>query len=161
MRASELQIADLMFIRGNRLLDLPVKMITQSKYTHVAGYCGTGLVIEAQGLRATGLEALSTYKGVVDVYRHPYLTETQKQDIMAFVHEEVGGRYDYLLLGWEAVRHIFGVFLPHLKSKRRICSTLWADAYKSAAGVDLCPQHTYPTPNDLAKSAYLKKVGTY
>lgn len=160
MRPSEVQSADLVFIRGNRWLDLPVQMVTQSTYTHVAGCCGLGIIIEAQGLRNTGLEALSSYKGALDVYRYPYLTFEQRQEIVAFASEEIGGKYDYLLLGWEALRCIVGVILPYYKNKRRICSTLWADAYKSA-GIDLCPNYKYPTPSDLVKSTRLMKVGTY
>jgi uncharacterized protein YycO len=158
MNVSELQLADLVFVCGSHWLDFPVKLVTQSQYTHVAGYVGMGNLVEAQGLRKTGFEPLETYKGSVDVYRCPRLTVLERQQIMDYVHKEIGGRYDYLLIGWEALKHAFGVVLPYVKNKARICSTLWSDAYK-AAGVDLCPKQQYPTPSDLVKSAYLRKIG--
>ncbi len=159
MDNSQLQLADLVFVRGTRWLDFPVKLVTQSQYTHVAGYVGDGNLIEAQGLRKTGYEPLTTYENAADVYRDPHLNASQKQQIMEFIYKEIGGRYDYLLIGWEALKFIFGVVLPYAKNKARICSTLWADAYKSA-GVDLCPKHKYPTPSDLVKSPYLRKIGS-
>ncbi len=159
MNTSLLKPADLIFIRGNRWLDFPIKLITQSQYTHVAGYVGYGKLIEAQGLRTTGYEELRTYEGVADVYRYSKLTEFQTQQIINFVQNEIGQQYDYMLVGWEALRYLFGVMLPYIKSKRRICSTLWADAFKSA-GVNLCPNQRYPTPGDLIKSRFMRKVGT-
>lgn len=140
MDDSQLLLADLVFVRGTRWLDFPVKLVIQSQYTHVAGYVGMGKLIEAQGLRKTGYEPLTTYKDAADVFRYPHLNTRQRQQIMDYVHKEIGGRYDYFLIGWEAFKHIFGLALPYAKSKARICSTLWSDAFK-AAGVDLCPKH--------------------
>lgn len=158
MRDSQLLLADLVFIRGTRWLDFPVKLVTQSQYTHVAGYVGMGKLIEAQGFRKTGYEPVATYKGGADVFRCPFLNLRQRQQIMDYIYKEVGGRYDYLLIGWEAFRLIFGLALPYVKGKARICSTLWADAFK-AAGVDLCPKQQYPTPSDLVQSPLLRKIG--
>lgn len=158
MEDTQLQVADLVFIHGTRWLDFPVKLVTHSQYTHVAGYVGIGKLIEAQGLRKTGYEPLATYKDAADVYRYPRLTISQRQQIVDYVYHEIGGQYDYFLLGWEALKHVFGVVLPYVKNKARICSTLWSDAYKSA-GVDLCPRLRYPTPSDLVKSPYLRKIG--
>lgn len=160
MNASDLQLADLILIRGHQWIDLPVKLVTGSQYTHVAGYVGSDRLIEAQGLRKTGYQNLHTYQGVSDVYRYPSLTLLKSQDIIMFAQRKVGSRYDYMLLGWEFVRHVFGVILPYAKNNRRICSTLWADAYKSA-GINLCPNIQYPTPSDLVKSPLLRKVGTF
>ncbi|KPV41842.1 hypothetical protein [Alicyclobacillus ferrooxydans] len=159
MNTSDLQLADLIFVRGTRWLDFPVKLATRSQYTHVGGYVGKGQLIEAQGLRKTGYEPVATYERAADVYRCTSLTPVQINRIMDYVHHEIGGRYDYLLIGWEAFRHIFGLMLPYFKNQRRICSTLWADAYR-AAGINLCPQHQYPTPADLVMSRYLRKIGS-
>ncbi len=160
MNASELQLADLVFIRGTRWLDFPIKLVTNSQYTHVAGFVGAGNLIEAQGLRDTGYQPLEAYSGALDVYRCRSLTQEQIEQILIYAHKQIGGKYDYILIGWEAMRHIFGVMLPYGQSQRRICSTLWADAYKSA-GVNLSPEHRYPTPADLVKSPRLRKIGTF
>lgn len=158
MDVTNLHPADLIFVRGTRWLDFPVKLVTQSQYTHVAGYVGDGLLIEAQGLRSTGHAPLSQYEDAADVFRVQRLTRDQTLRIVAHVTKEIGGEYDYLLLGWEAVRLVFGILLPYVRNKRRICSTLWADAYKSA-GVNLCPDVSYPTPSDLVRSPHLRKIG--
>jgi uncharacterized protein YycO len=151
--------ADLVFIRGNRLLDEPIKIITGSKYTHVAGSVKKHTLVEAQGLRKTGYQSMETYLGVADIYTCPALTDRQRAEVIHYVLQQVGSRYDYLLLLWEALRYILGVVLPYFKTRRKICSTLWADAYK-AAGIDLCPGVKYPTPGDLANSPLLVMVGS-
>ena len=158
--ASDLRLADLLFIRGNQWIDLPVKLVTRSQYTHVAGYVGAGKLIEAQGLRKTGYQDLYTYQGVCDVYRYPGWTLERSEQIIAYSESKIGSRYDYTLLAWEFFRLSFGVILPYIKNNRRICSTLWADAYKHA-GVNLCPSLEYPTPSDLVKSKLLRKIGSF
>lgn len=160
MHTLKFQLADLIFIKSKRWIDFPIKLVTQSQYTHVAGYVGSNSLIEAQGLRKTGYVGLDIYQDVSDVYRDPNLSLQQRQQIVSFAQKEIGSQYDYVLIGWEALRLVCGVILPYAKSNRRICSTLWADAYKSA-GVDLCPNHSYPTPSDLVKSPRLRKIGDF
>lgn len=158
MDVSQLRGADLIFVRGTQWINFPVKLVTQSQYTHVAGYVLKGKLIEAQSFRQTGYASVATYQGASDVFRCPHLTYEQMRKIVWYVEREIGSEYDYLLLGWEAVRLVFGVILPYVKNKRRICSTLWADAYKSA-GIDLCPGQRFPTPADLVHSRHLRKIG--
>lgn len=160
MHTLKFQSADLIFIRSKRWIDFPIKLVTQSQYTHVAGYVDSNNLIEAQGLRKTGYVTPDTYLDVSDVYRDPTLSLQQREQIVTFAKREIGSQYDYVLIGWEALRLVFGTVLPYAKNNRRICSTLWADAYKSA-GVDLCPYHSYPTPSDLVKSPHLRKIGTF
>ncbi len=155
----QLQVADLIFIRGTRWLDFPVKLVTQSQYTHVAGYVGEHQLIEAQSFRNTGYLPSAAYAGAADVFRYPRLTSSQAARIVRFARHEVGSHYDYLLLGWEFFRLSLGIVLPYMKNKRRICSTLWADAFTSA-GIALCPTLRYPTPGDLTRSGLLRKVGS-
>lgn len=159
LNASELQLADLILVRGNQWVDLPVKLVTKSQYTHVAGYVGANKLIEAQGLRKTGYQGLQTYYGACDIYRCPALNFSTSQQVILFSESKVGSHYDYPLLAWEFFRFTFGVMLPYVKNNRRICSTLWADAYKHA-GVHLCPTQEYPTPSDLVKSPLLRKIGS-
>ncbi|MFX4303132.1 hypothetical protein ACOJUR_12870 [Alicyclobacillus tolerans] len=151
----------MIFIRGTQGLAGPIRKITRSPYTHIAGLAHPEQVIESQALRITGYEHVQTYKGVADVYRCEELTDRQRKEIVEFARSKIGTRYDYLLFFWLAGRHLLGQSVPLIASqKRRICTTLWADAYRSV-GIDLCPGIEYPTPGELANSQWLKKVDSY
>ena len=151
---------DLIFIRGQGLVIEPIKWMTNSKYSHDVGYIRDNLFIGVQGFQKTQYEVLSRYKGQSDVFTCDLLTFEQREKIVAFAQSELGSRYDHLLLVWEALRLLFGIFLPYYKNKRRICSTLWADAYRSV-GIDLSPGIKYPTPADMVKSSLLRQVGSF
>lgn len=156
-----MQPGDLIFIRGTQGIAGPIKKLTRSPYTHIAGVVLDDTLIESQGMRRTGYQAVDTYRGVSDVYTCASLSMHQRNEVIKFVTGQMGTKYDYLLIGWLAVRLIFGDIIPfRASSKRQICTTLWADAYK-AAGVELCPGIEHPTPGELAQSKYLKYVGSF
>ena len=99
------------------------------------------------------------YKWKADIFTCDTLTEKERMDIAKYVRSQIGTTYDFLLLFLEAIRYTFHVMLPYKEYNNYICSTLWADAYKST-GVDLCPGIKYPSPEDLSQSKLLRKVGT-
>lgn len=161
MEVPFLQPGDLIFIRGNQGVAGPIKKLTRSPYTHMAGLVLNDTVIESQGLRRTGYELVDTYRGVADVYTCADISYEQRQKVVSFVKQEIGTKYDYLLICWMACRYIIGDVVPLIASKkRRICTTLWADAYR-AAGIELCPDIEHPSPGELSKSKYLKFVGSF
>ncbi|HEY5523971.1 MAG TPA: hypothetical protein VIK26_01400, partial [Clostridium sp.] len=89
------------------------------------------------------------------------LTDEQRAGIVKYVENEVGSHYDWVLLFLEFIRYAFHIMLPYKKEfHSHICSTLWADAYRSG-GVDLCPNIKYPSPKDLSESKLLAKVSSY
>ncbi|WDL97511.1 hypothetical protein [Alicyclobacillus sp. ALC3] len=152
---------DLVFIRGTEGVAGPIKKITRSPYTHIAGLAVDDHLLESQAMRKIGYEPIDTYRGVADVYSCTQLTDDQRRNIVDAAQEWLGVRYDYLLFGSLAVRHIFGRTVPVYASRRRhICTTLWVDAYRSV-GIDLCPGIDYPTPGELASSPLLELVGSY
>ncbi|KPV43350.1 hypothetical protein [Alicyclobacillus ferrooxydans] len=156
-----LQPGDLVFIRGTEGLAGPIKKFTRSPYTHIAGLAIDGELIESQALRRTGYQSLETYRGVADVYTCKVLSPEQRHQIVDFVKREVGGKYDYFLFGWLAFRSLLGNAMPsYFGSKRHICTTLWADAYKQV-GIELCPHTPYPTPGELSASKLLQHVGSF
>lgn len=156
-----MQPADLIFIRGTEGLAGPIKKVTRSPYTHIAGIAAEDQLIESQAMRKTGYEFVNTYKGVSDVYICPRLTSAQRQRVVEFATLRMGLGYDYLLFGCLAFRHVIGSAMPVYANKRRhICTTLWADAYR-AVGIDLCPGIEYPTPGELAQSELLEHVGSF
>ncbi|MCL6454247.1 MAG: hypothetical protein K6T78_11605 [Alicyclobacillus sp.] len=157
----EIKPGDLIFIRGTEGVAGPIKKITRSPYTHVAGAIFDDRLIESQALRRTGYQDLTCYQGVSDVFTCPRLTEKDRRAIVAYVTKHIGTRYDYVLFGFLACRHLFGEMMPVCALKRRhICTTLWLEAYQSV-GIDLCPGITYPTPGELSQSPELEFVGSY
>jgi cell wall-associated NlpC family hydrolase len=151
-----LRPGDLLFIRGDSLPDRVIESVTHSPYSHVAGFVKENELIEAQGLRRTGYQALDFYTAP-DIYTCDVLTDDQRRRIVQYVTEQVGTRYDWLLILWEGLHYLLHLTLPYHEHKRFICSTLWADAYRTV-GIDLCPWTRYPTPGDLARSFFLRKV---
>jgi uncharacterized protein YycO len=153
----ELVPGDLLLVKGYGLIATEIECISKSPYYHVAGVVKENELIEANGFRKTGYQALDYYSGVADIYRCPSLTNEQRAFIVDYVKKEVGSRYDYLLILWEAIRYMTNSLLPYIETQNRICSTLWADAYL-AAGIDLCPGVKYPSPGDIAQSKSLMKI---
>jgi hypothetical protein len=157
------QPADLIFIRGTEGIAGPIKWLTQSPYTHIAGLVDEGQIFESQAGRRAGFESVETYKGVADVYRCPLVTEEQRREIINAVLQWAGSGYDYLRFGSLACRQILGAVIPmpvYSSRTRHICTTLWVDAYR-AAGIDLCPGVAHPTPGELAQSPLLEFAGSF
>lgn len=155
----DIKLGDLILVRGTGPISRAIEEITDSPYSHAAGLVGENELIEANGFRRIGYEALHEYADVGDVFTCDTLTDEQRRKIVDYVKREVGGHYDWSLLFVELIRYALHIILPYREpASARICSTLWADAYR-AVGVDLCPGVKYPSPADLAKSPLLRKVG--
>ena len=151
--------ADLVIVRGTSPIDRMIEDVEHSPYSHVAGYVGGGLVIQAEGCKPTGYAPLAFFAGQ-PVFRCALLTDGQRRQIVDWVTDRIGSHYDYRLLLWEWLRYVLHVMLPWCVERRKyICSTLWADAYRTA-GIDPCPGIRFPSPADLAESLLLVQVGT-
>lgn len=156
----DIRSADLILVKGTGWISKTIKDVGRSLYSHVAGIVKENELMEAQGFKRTGYQVLDYYAGRADVFTCDELTEVQRRLILECVKQEVGGNYDYLLLAWEFLRYVFNLILPYKEGRtRRICSTLWADAYRSV-GIDLCPGIKYPSPADVAQSKLLRKIGS-
>ncbi|SPF52853.1 conserved hypothetical protein [Candidatus Desulfosporosinus infrequens] len=156
----EIKLGDLIFEKGTDFISDAIEDISRSAYSHTAGLVKEHELIEANGFKKIGYQALDYYAGRIDVYTCNDLTDEQRKAIVDYVIKEVGGHYDYVLFAWEFIRYMFHCMLPYQEGKTvRICSTLWADAYRQV-GMDLCPGVKYPSPGDLAISKLLRKVGS-
>jgi uncharacterized protein YycO len=155
-----LRPGDLIFVRGSGLPDRLIEYVTDSPYSHVSGAVGAEKLVEAQAFMQTKYQNLDFYIGNVDIYTCDILTDEQRRQIMIYATAQVGTPYDYWLILWEAMRFLLNWDCHHVKRKKYICSTLWADAYR-AAGVELCPHVKYPVPGDLSRSSLLRKMGSY
>jgi uncharacterized protein YycO len=149
-------IGDLIFVRGDSWIDKQIQYVTNNKYNHCAGVVKENELIEAQGLKKTGYQAVDFYENY-DIFTCPSATDEQKTIAIKFVTSKIGTHYSYLLILWEYVHYTFHIDVPFNERKRFICSTLWADAYRKA-GIDLCPKIKYPSPADLANSKLLIKI---
>ena len=156
----EFKPSDIVLVRGTGPISTGIEIVTNSPYSHVAGLVRPGELIEANGFRKTGYQAVDCYDDQADVFRCDVATDEQRDKIVEYVTKEVGEHYSYLLLTWEFVRYKTGIQPPFDPGPNRICSTLWANAYRKA-GIDLCPGIKYPSPGDLGQSKLLRKIGSY
>lgn len=156
----DIRPADLILVKGTNWISHTIEDVEKSPYSHVAGVVKENRIIEAQGFKRTGYQALDVYKGHADVYRCDNLTDEQRKKISHLVVWRVGGHYDYALLFVELIRYWFGVLMPYREPPNtRICSTLWVGIYRRV-GIDLCPGIKYPSPADVAQSKLLRKMGS-
>jgi uncharacterized protein YycO len=155
-----MKTADLLLVHGTSFVDRVIEVVSRSKYSHVAGIVKENELIESLGFRKTGYQGIDTYRGHSDLFTCDILTDDQRKQIVQFAVKQVGTRYDYFLIAWEAEHFLLGVDVPFHEHGRFDCSTLWADAYRSV-DVDLCPGIPFPTPGDLAKSKLMRKVGSF
>lgn len=160
--SSKIRPGDILLIRGNTWIDKVIQSVTGSSYTHVAGVVEPDKAIEILPFKKTRYQNLSIYNGRAEVFTCDNLTNEQRQKIVDHVVGELGTRYDYKLLLWEASRYLLNWVWPYKAddSNSNLCSTLWANAYRKA-GVDLCPNLPYPSPGDLGISTILEKIDRY
>lgn len=154
----ELKPCDLILVRGQGFVSSSIEEITHSPYSHVCGYIGNNTLVEAEGFEKTGQVSISKYdSNDYDVYRCDGLTDNQKEGILRYITNQIGGHYDYFLLIIELFRYLFHLALPYKEPyKSNIYSSLWAMAYRSI-GIDLCP-NKYPSPADVSESKLLRKI---
>jgi cell wall-associated NlpC family hydrolase len=131
---------DLIFVEGRGLVATLIKWVTKSKYSHVAVYVGDGKVIEAQGFRRVGFQALSFYSGQYDI--QPLPRSVTHEGLCAGMHWlllQRGRPYSY----WDdfviLLRCLFGINLPWHEGVSIICSRL---------ARDFCFQCGLPVPDE-------------
>ncbi|MDB5084083.1 MAG: hypothetical protein JWN30_969 [Bacilli bacterium] len=154
----DLQVGDLLFVRGNLKFSSLIKRFTKSDYSHVAVYVGNGAVVEALLLGKVRYTALSKYKSDYDVYRYKrQLTAEQQFSIVHYLHAHIGTSYDYFDLLVLMILFLFNVRLQLKQSSRRmLCSELARNCYR-AGRISMPRGHV--SPEDLAKCPQLVKVG--
>lgn len=154
---NNIKLADLILERGTGIINEAIQEITDSPYSHVAGLAKPNELIEANGFRHTGYQALDYYDKIADVYTCDILTDEQRNDIVKFVTKYIGTHYNYFLLVAEFFRYVFHWIIPYEEGTNKICSTLWVEAYRSV-GIDLVPNVKFPSPAEIACSPLLRKV---
>jgi hypothetical protein len=156
----DIKLGDLILVRGTDWISHTIEEVEHSPYSHVAGVVKNNELIEAQGFKPTGYQALDAYRGFADVFRCESMTNEQRESILHTAELSIGGQYDYWLLVVEWIRYWFGVIVPYREPPNvRICSVLWAGIYRDQ-NIDLCPGIKYPTPKDISESKLLRKIGS-
>lgn len=154
------QKADLIMIRGQSLISQTIEQLSNSPYSHSAIVVKNNELIEANGFRKTGYQALHYYKGSGDIYTCDQLSNEDRIQIAKYLQKQIGTRYDYKLLFWEFIRLGLGLVLPYKNTQSVICSELARDAFLYGAEIDLTPNIKYPTPDEISKSFKLRYVGS-
>jgi hypothetical protein len=155
---SELQNGDVIAVHGTAFWDVAIEDVTRSKYSHVALVVGVNELIEAQGFERVCYRDTGFYVGHADVLRPKAINKKQQGRIVYYASSFLNERYDWLLIGWEALRYVFGLVLPFKERDSKICSTLVADAYRDA-GLNICANIKYPSPGDVANSGFFTNLG--
>ena len=157
----QIKPADLILVKGTDWISDTIKDVEKSPYSHLAGLVKDSELIEAQGFKRTGYQALGNYTGSADVFTCDIATDEQRREMVSRIIQACGKP----LLAFPFALGIYPVrdwdSSPYDPGPNRICSTLWIeDAYR-AVGIDLCPGIKYPSPADVAQSRLLRKVGSF
>lgn len=152
---------DIVCKHGSGLLSLGIETITHSTVSHVALVADPEkeLLIEAEGFRVIGYKSLEEYKGSCTIIRVPTLTDEQRNDIVAYAHQQFGKQYDYFDIFKQLERYVFGYAPDPEDGRLFICSTLIDMAYKSV-GVTLTDQ-PLASPDDVFKTKLGVVMGQY
>lgn len=156
-----MQIGDIVLVKGQDPMSRAIEEIQDSIYSHAAGIVKEDEIIEVVLFERTSYDSLSVYKDCADIFTCDILTDEQRKGIVEYAESQVGCYYDLILLVWQFIRYVAHIILPYKKVfNSYICSTLWADAYRSV-GIDLCPNIKYPSPKDLSESKLLIKIESF
>jgi hypothetical protein len=152
-----LEPGDLLLVEGNSRVSTAIKYLTQSTWSHVCMYIGTGAdghgkLVEAdlvEGVIRSPLSKFANYN--LRICRPVHLTEQDRDSMIQFVLACIGHRYDTRNI-IDLVRYLLPT--PPIPSKyrrqliafgsgdptRAICSTLIAQAFQSIK-YPILPQH--------------------
>lgn len=151
---------DVLLVHGTGPISRTIEAFEDNQYSHSALFVGPNLLYEANDFRRVGPQDPQVYAGHSDLYRCDILSRQDRKRIVNVAKSFEGRTYDYGLLAIEAIRYLFGVFLPWREHGKLICSTYISDSYRESA-IDLCHEIKYPTPADLSQSRLLRRVGLY
>ena len=137
-----------------------VKIMTKSQYSHLCLYISDDNAIEADGIKGDiDYVNINNYKGRLDVYTCPSLTDLQRKQICDYAISRIGQKYDYGLLFFLFLKRLFKFRFRLRDRKTDICSELVNDSY-TKCGCKLVKKK-YPSPQEVISSDLLKFNGSY
>lgn len=155
-----MKIGDVILVRGRGIISLLIRLVTRSKYSHVALALSDKHVLEIDWKYRLKINEI--HYNHYDIYRfYRELNHDEIFKLLNFAYSVIGTKYDF--------KQIFSLFLEYtfnIKSdylfnnpKKLICSDVVDLAYKEI-GVDLIPNKEYQnvTPHDVSTSPKLKKI---
>jgi uncharacterized protein YycO len=157
----QFQRGDILLKHGFGPLSLAIETVSHSLFSHVAIIVDPEkeLLIEADGFRDVGFKDMKDYIGECLIVRVADLSNFQCEQLIDFLHTQIGKPYDYVAILEEFERYFLG-FVPTEHDERKyICSTLVSRAFHHI-GITLTDV-PLPSPNDIAQSKRITPIGFY
>lgn len=162
----DLQIGDIVFVKGGGLIGKLISLLTNSPYTHVAVVYdiegdGTVLIMDTDWIH-TKLRLLRYYddRGY-DTYRYiKGLSDRQKHMVQQWILRHLDIDYDYIQLFSFINRLVFNINRVFNSPDKFVCSEMVDRLYYEKLDIDLRPRYHIGnvTPEDLRQSSLLYKV---
>lgn len=148
---------NLLFYKGNGLIDRLIKEVSHGSYSHCAMFLDQFHTLETSWNSPSVIRHFDYKKGEYDIYKlNIELTEQQKQIISEYIVEHVENGYDFLYLLSRGLHLIFGTKIYN-SPKYYTCDELIVDAFKEV-GINLHEVDADLSPSTLANSKYLNKI---
>jgi uncharacterized protein YycO len=152
-----LQPFSFIFYKKSGLIADMIKWFTKGRYSHVTLLLDRLHTLELSWKTPTSIKHFNYPKDSYDVYVLSFpLSQEQKERIIEFIIHNISVRYDWLFILTRGLNLVFGTKI--LNSPNRYnCDELIVKAFEYA-GIKLVPNIKKLTPDELAKSPYLKRI---
>jgi uncharacterized protein YycO len=179
LTVDDLQPADVLLSTGTAVASVVIRCGTVSRYSHAALYIDNGQIIEAvgEGVHQISLLDAMSDDTIVSVYRRMQMSQEQALQVVRYVKQQIGKKYDYSGAAGGGITSgsgfVIGIFLSPIVAVAGVaadlynrtnpeatfyCSELVALAFKSAQ-VPLGGGAASTTPQDISRSHVLNYVG--
>jgi len=161
MDTNNIKIGDVVaYYNSDGFVSSAITSLTHSKYSHVAIYIGSGMLVEGDGYSGhVKYKPIIEYKNHLGIYTLDFLTDEQRNAIASYMESKVGLKYDRLLLLWLFIKYKLHIKLPYINDTKVVCSEICNDAYKSIGKEYELSKKRFPIPDDILKK--LKFIGSY
>lgn len=158
----ELQIGDIVLVKGTGFLSRCVRFFTNSQYSHVAMLVTEKHIIEANWYKKANIVEFKYNPKTMEIYRlKGGLDENQKKILLLHAYDMLNSYYDYFQIFGYVIGSLIGkqYINPFNSSALVICSELIDRAYLSI-GIDLVPEKAEGdvVPKDISKSFCLERI---
>lgn len=154
---------DIILFRGTDWISKIIQYATGSEYSHVGFVYDKNFLIEARSWYGVQSRDIKSIAVDVDVYRVKDIYTYVGSEVINYLVEKIGSRYDYGAVLYLGLLKLWGRKEEANKWGRErdlYCSELIYEAFKSG-GLDIVPDVPYSdmtTPSDIANSIVTEKV---
>lgn len=149
----------IIFFKGKGTVGKLIKWITKGRYSHVGIFMTDCIhVAEINWYYPFKIRHTKYATGTYDLYELNFeLTEDDKQKLMDFIHRELNQTYDWKFL-WRRLFYILFGIKPKQSDSKFTCDEVIYEMFRDCLGVELIDSRDNLTPENLAKSKWLRKV---